>query len=74
MDLHNILFETLENLNDRSVSGEELEVEMDRSRAICSVSEKIIDNAKLQLKAAEIANNFGTDTVPQNLIGVKNDN
>lgn len=48
-DLHNHLFEQLERLNDDDLSGEELEKEIKRSKAITSVAEKIIDNAKIAL-------------------------
>lgn len=73
-DLINILFETVETLNDRDISGEDLKEEIERSKAISNVAEKITDNAKLQLSAAEMAVNYGIEAVPQVLLGVKNDN
>ena len=48
-DLHNHLFEQLERLNDDDLSGEELEKEIKRSKAITSVAKEIIDNAKIAL-------------------------
>lgn len=50
-DLNNILFETLERLNDGEVKGEELEEEMDRARAISGVAKDVVSNASLALEA-----------------------
>ena len=58
-DLNNHLFETLERLNDEELSGEELLAEIDRAKAITSVSGQIISNASLALKAAELMAEYG---------------
>lgn len=50
-DLNNILFETLERLNDDEITGEKLAEEIERSKAITHVASKIIDNGKLVLEA-----------------------
>jgi len=53
-DLNNHLFEQLERLNDEALKGDDLEKEIDRSRAISSISKDIISNAGLQLQAMKL--------------------
>lgn len=50
-DLNDHLFMTLERLGDEDLSDEELEKEIERSKAISTVAGKIIDNARLVLDA-----------------------
>lgn len=54
-DLNNHLFEQLERLNDEALKGEDLEKEIERSRAISSISKDIISNAGLQLQAVKLS-------------------
>lgn len=49
--LNNYLFDQLERLNDSSLTGEKLEEEINRSKAISSVAKNIIDNGRLVLDA-----------------------
>ena len=58
-DLNNYLFEQIERLNDDSLTGEELEIQMARSKAIGDMSEKVIDNVKLQLEATKLVCEYG---------------
>ena len=51
IDLNNILFEQLERLNDEDLTPEELDREMQRSKAIMGVGKIIIDNAAIALEA-----------------------
>lgn len=51
VDLNNHLFEEMERLNDDSLSEDELLKEIDRSKAMTQVGDKIIQNANLILKA-----------------------
>ena len=69
-DLNNYLFEQIERLQDDMLSDEQLERELKRSRAISSISEQIVHNGELQLKAANYAKTwYGKDTtIP--LLGV----
>ena len=53
-DLNNHLFEQLERLNDEALIGEDLEKEIERSKAISSISKDIISNAGLQLQAMKL--------------------
>lgn len=56
--LSNHLFEQLERLNDESITGEELEEEMKRAKAITNVATRIIQNGELILKASIAADNY----------------
>lgn len=51
LDLNNHLFEQLERLNDEGLTSEELEVEIERSKALTDVSKQIIENSKVALDA-----------------------
>lgn len=69
INLNDHLFESLERLNDEDLKGEELQEEIERSKAMTHVAEKIIDNASLMYKAAmSQAEYYGTVKMPQNLL------
>lgn len=70
-DLNLHLFEQLERLNDEDLQGEELEKEINRSKAITDVASKIIDNGNLVLKAVHEQNEYGpgNQNVPKILLG-----
>jgi len=51
IDLNDHLFEQLERLNDEDLSGDELESELKRAKAISSVANNIINNASVMLEA-----------------------
>lgn len=53
-DLNNYLFEQIELLNDDDLTGEALEKQIKKSKAISELSGKIIQNASIQLKAIAI--------------------
>jgi len=53
IDLHNHLFAELERLGDESLDVEKLQSEIQRAKAITSVSSQIIQNAALALKAEQ---------------------
>ena len=58
-DLNNYLFAQLERLDDEKLTNEELEMELERSKSISAISSQIISNANVQLKAAELAAEYG---------------
>lgn len=74
-DLNNHLFEQLERLNDEELKGDELIEEINRSKAITDVAEKIINNGALVLKAVHEQNEYGCskNEVPKMLIGASNE-
>ena len=65
-DLNNHLFAQLERLNDEDLTGEQLEEEIRRAKAIASISSQIIDTADITLRAVEIMAEAGEEVrVPQ---------
>lgn len=58
-DLNNHLFAQLERLSDEGLTSEQIEQEVRRTDAIVHVSEQIVRNADLQLKAVTILANHG---------------
>lgn len=70
-DLNDHLFAQLERLNDEEMTGEKLNEEINRSKAIANVAQKIIENGQLVLDAKKIVyNSMDADaTVPRMLEG-----
>lgn len=60
-DLNNYLFESIERLNDDSLSDEELDREIKRSEATQKVAKTIIDNASLALQAKKHFDEYGIE-------------
>jgi hypothetical protein len=58
-DLNNHLFAQLERLGGEKLSQEALEIEVQRTDSIVSLSEQIINNAQLALNAAELVAKHG---------------
>jgi hypothetical protein len=52
-DLNDHLFQAIEYLSDRDITGEKLTEEINRAKTICDVAEKVIFNGKLVLEAAK---------------------
>jgi len=67
-DLNNVLFEQIERLNDDELTGEELENQLKKSKAIGGIATTIVHNSTLILKAAKYAEDSGT-VMPRALIG-----
>lgn len=53
-DLNNHLFAQLERLSDEDLTAEQISQEVERAEAIVSVSDQIVRNADLQLKAVTL--------------------
>ena len=58
-DLTDHLFMQLERLGDESLTAEQIEQEAKRADAIVAISEQVLRNADLQLKAVTIIANHG---------------
>jgi hypothetical protein len=58
-DLNNHLFTALERLNNEDLTGDEVEQEIKRSRAIASVAQAVIANGTLILNAQRHADEYG---------------
>ncbi|MDT9719159.1 hypothetical protein QVE09_09620 [Paenibacillus sp. ClWae2A] len=54
-DLQNHLFAQLERLSDEDITGEKLNEEITRAKAVTSVASQIIANGSLVLEAAKLA-------------------
>lgn len=63
-DLNNHLFAQLERLADEEMSVEKIDQEVKRTEAIVKVSENIVRNADLQLKAAKLFAEHGNAVMP----------
>lgn len=59
VDLNNHLFAQLERLSDENLTSEQIEQEVKRTDAIVDVSEQIVRNAEVAIKAATIVANHG---------------
>jgi len=67
IDLNNHLFAQLELLGDEDIQGDVLAQEIDRSKAMTGVADRIISNAKLCLDAHKAINEGHAATVPEML-------
>lgn len=68
-DLNNYLFESLERLMDDDLSGEELDREIQRSRAVTDVAQALIHSGELSIKAAKYKTEYGKAADVPKLIG-----
>lgn len=64
-DLNNHLFAQLERLSEEDLTAEQLEQEVARTDAIVGVSDTIVRNADLQLKAAKLYAEHGAHIAPR---------
>lgn len=71
-DMHNILMEQLERLNDDDLTDEELQAEIKRSRAMADISAQIVDNARVHIEAAQFQADYnrGTPVLPK-MLGIE---
>lgn len=64
--VHNELFKQLQRLNDDNLKGDELKREVERSNAVTALSQTMINNATLVLKAhLGVANSVGSVSMPK---------
>ena len=69
-DLNNHLFAQLERLGNEDLSGEELQDEISRSKAITGIATAIIDNANLVFEAQK---EFGNGNSLPDVLGISHD-
>lgn len=58
-DLSNLLFDEIERLNDPSLTGDALALEIQRAKAVCVVVDEINATINLTLDAARLAAEYG---------------
>lgn len=63
-DLNNHLFAQLERLGDEDLTAEQIETEAKRGEAIIGIADKIIRSAALQIEAAKLVSEYGSDPSP----------
>lgn len=63
-DLNNHLFAQLERLSDEDMTPEQIDQEAKRGEAIVGIADKIIRNAALQIEAAKLVSEYGSDPAP----------
>ncbi|MFV1733654.1 hypothetical protein VWX99_00385, partial [Phaeobacter sp. JH18-27] len=63
-DLNNHLFAQLERLSEEKLTSDQIEDEVKRTEAIVSLSDQIVGNADLQLKAAKLFAEHGSTVLP----------
>ena len=71
LDLNDLLFEQLERLGNDDLTGEELESEINRSKAVSGIASQIITNGHLVLKSLELKAEYSPNqvVVPKMLTG-----
>jgi hypothetical protein len=67
-DLNNHLFAQLERLGDEDLTGDELKMEIERSKAVAATASQIISNASLVLEANRLVGQGIIETVPKGLV------
>ncbi|WP_026470071.1 hypothetical protein [Alkanindiges illinoisensis] len=74
IDLNDHLFAQLERLGDETLSGEALQNELGRSKAMTGVAAQIIENARLAMDAEKFRVDYqkGVVSLPA-MIGAKQD-
>lgn len=60
LNLNNYLYAELERLGDETLKGDELKAEIERARAVSTVSQQIISSGHLALKAQEMIGEYNT--------------
>jgi len=73
-DLNNHLFAQLEKLNDDDLTGEQLDNEVQRAKAMSNLAGQIISSTKLTLDAIKMAHkgDINFNDIP-NMLNQKND-
>lgn len=63
-DLNDHLFAQMERLSSEDMSLDDIELEVERAKAVVSVSDQIMGTAELRLKAAKLYAEHGDKIIP----------
>lgn len=70
-DLNKALFNRLEAFDNDNLTTEELEMEIQKTEAVVKISDAILKNANLALRAQELFSEYGTGkSIPIPLLGI----
>lgn len=72
-DLRDHMFAQLERLNQEDLTGEELEKEINRARAISEVGKVIVESAKTEVLALKLTGKLDRDKPPKFLGNITED-
>lgn len=69
INLNDNLFEQLERLNDESLTPEQLDMEIKRSKAMSEISKVIVDNMRVTVEGMKVVYEYGIpqEDVPETL-------
>jgi hypothetical protein len=70
IDLNNHLFAQLERLGDEELTGDALNAEIKRAKAMANVGRQVIDNARLALDAHKLEREYGGKGSAPAMLGV----
>lgn len=65
VDLNNHLFSQLERLSDETIQGDDLKMEMDRTRTVAVISKQIIDNHRNIIEVEKMRLDFPGKRLPE---------
>lgn len=73
-DLRHHLFAQLERLGDDELMKDQSQrfIELDRAKAMCDISQTIINSAKVEIDYLKAIANSGTNVVKPNFLGLDN--
>lgn len=70
IDLNNHLIAQLERLGDEELTGDALNAEIKRAKAMANVGRQVIDNARLALDAHKLELEYGGKSAAPAMLGV----
>lgn len=70
IDLNNHLIAQLERLGDEELTGDALNAEIKRAKAMANVGRQVIDNARLAFDAHKLEREYGGKSAAPAMLGV----
>ena len=60
-DLNDYLFEQIERVNDDELKGEELKMQLQRSKMVCQLGSVIVQNAAVMVQGMKVSSEYGIE-------------